>query len=194
MHTRDADRQPPLRPRSFRAPRRGALLLLLVAPLALAQVDIAVWHEIVGSGVMADGSERIDYAMEVANLGDDSAREVKISMVLPPDFFEVGWTCTATGSTPCVALEGFGDIRWETPMEAGAAFEFALSVRVADPRTRPIEHGIDALSAWEADSNPANNQASSTYRHCPGAPTIDDATSPLPLHTCVHWDGFDPAF
>lgn len=182
----------PVRPPGRSPPRRAALALLLAAPLAQAQVDIAVWHEIVGSGVLADGSDRIDYAMEVANLGDSQATQVKISMVLPPEFFDVSWTCTAADGADCVADEGFGDIRWETSMAAGAAFLFKLSVRMADPRLRPIEHGIGALSGWEVDPNPANDWASSTYRRCPGAPTIDDPDAPLPPHTCVHWDGFEP--
>jgi uncharacterized repeat protein (TIGR01451 family) len=193
MDTRHATRPRPLWPRGRSAPRRGALLLLLAASLAQAQVDIAVWHEIVGSGVLADGSDRIDYLMEVANLGDGPATQVKISTVLPPEFFEVEWTCTGTGGADCEADQGFGDIRWETPMAAGAAFLFELSVRVADPRLRPIEHGIGALSGWEVDANPDNDWASTTYRRCPGAPAIDDPASPLPPHACVHWDGFEPA-
>lgn len=161
---------------------------VLAAP-ATAAADLQVAHAVTASGIAPDGTDRVEYAMEVRNAGTDPAEAVKVLMRLPEEFVAPAWTCVAEGGAQCGTSTGAGDILFVTDMAAGARLRFRLDTAVMDVRERGVETAIEAISA-SPEANPDDNGAFAFYRRCSASAPLASGEDPPP-HPCAFLDGFE---
>ena len=165
------------------------MLAALSSGSVSAQPQMIVEQEIVGSGMLADGSgDQVAYWMQVRNEGSTAAEVVKVLMRMPEEFADVHWTCEGVGAA-CGSGQGAGDILFQdVDLPPGAELTFELTTRIVDPRQRGIEAAIEALAAWPEVTGAA---AVTFYSRCSASTSVDSPEAALPAHPCTFRDSFE---
>jgi hypothetical protein len=156
--------------------------------------DVVVRHEIVGSGILSDGSgDLVDYELEVSNAGGTAANGVVLDLMLPPEFVpaDTAWTCTGSGGASCGSASGTGDIAFSVDLPPASSVLVELSTRIVDPDDAGVETAASATSAG-SELSLDNNAGTTFYRACSASEllVVGEFTS-LPPHVCGFRDGFE---
>lgn len=80
--------------------------------------------------------ETVTFEIEVANVGPSDVAGVAIIDALPDGLLPIGWSCVASGPTPCPADNAFGELDLVTPLASGSTLSFQVEVQV-DPSWVP---------------------------------------------------------
>ena len=104
--------------------------------------------------------ETVTFEFEVTNDGPSDVAEVAIIDGLPDGLLPIGWTCVASGPTPCPADGESGALNLVTPLASASTLNFLVEVQV-DPSWMPgvltNVGSAELLGTATGDPNPSNN-------------------------------------
>ncbi|MCB1634656.1 MAG: Ig-like domain repeat protein, partial [Xanthomonadales bacterium] len=108
------------------------------------------------------GGTRVNYVIEVRNLGPSNATGARVVDTIPAPLSNPTWTCTATSGSSCVA-SGTGNIDQLVNLQVDGVATFNLLVDVpATPETEVTNTATVTVPSGMTDPVPGNNSSSDT--------------------------------
>ncbi|MDC8016113.1 cadherin-like domain-containing protein [Tahibacter soli] len=115
-----------------------------------------------GRSFIVGGSETT-YAVDVRNLGPDTANQARVSVAQPGNVIAFVWTCSRSDATPCAVAAGTGAMEQFVNVPVGVTVTFAFTMTVLSQPESPVTlQAFVAPAASQTEVQPANNSASDT--------------------------------
>ncbi|MEN1728770.1 MAG: beta-propeller fold lactonase family protein, partial [Pseudomonadota bacterium] len=95
-----------------------------------AVADVAIAKLVSPTTVIA--GESVEFTLLIDNFGPSDAQSVTFTDIIPPEFLNPQWTCTATGGAICPTVSGIGDVVETVALPSGSQLEYRIQTLV-DP-------------------------------------------------------------